>query len=76
MDFDVVDDNTCDQPIVDFNCIVIVIVVSDHVVVAPNVANFESFFVSLEVYPKSCFLDIDKELDNVNKSGLHVIKHA
>jgi hypothetical protein len=76
VDFDVANDNTCDQSIVDFDCIVIVIVVSDHVVVAPNVANFESLFVSLSIYPKSCFLDIDKELYNVNKSGLHVIKHA
>jgi len=51
-------------------------VILDHVVVAFNVANFESLFISLKVYPKLCFLDIEKELDNVNKGGLHVTKHV
>jgi hypothetical protein len=75
-DFDIVDDNICDQSIVDFDCIVVIIVASDHVVVVPNVTNSESLSVFFKVYLKSCFLDIDKELDNVNKGDLHVTKHT
>lgn len=75
-DFDVVDDNSCDQFIVDFDCILAIIVVSDHVVVVSNVTNSKFLSISFKVQLKSYLLEIYKEVDNVNKSGLHVIKHA